>query len=151
MRPKFEGVEYLYATTRPDIPYALYTSERYLLLVPRVVRRVHPRFPANPYPTKRYRLELSWQWTDRFKATYGRDAQFTARNTNIGLDADEVVVGALLVGTDLVPSWEFRDIFSGRCGYVVDNHSMTSSSSAVDCFGALCWNLTQAAVPCPMP
>lgn len=85
----------------------------------------------------------------KYRAIYNAEPKFMARYTSFGLGDDEVLVGALLVGTDLVPSWEFRTIFNGEHDYLVDIHMMDISSSAVDSFGLMKWDLAQAAGPRP--
>lgn len=136
-----ESVEYQCSVTRPDIPYTLYVGKDHLLLVPREVAKIHPKFPSNQGPLPRLRPQLSQFWSEKFKSTYGRDPAFTTRNVGFGLEEDEVVVAAILEGSSYIPHWQFSDLFNGDTGSLMDE-----SSDAKASFGMMQFDLSQSAV-----
>jgi hypothetical protein len=135
-----EGSEYQCSITRPDIPYTLYVNDSYLLLVPRQVIKVHRNFPTQQGPPQQFRLQLSDHWTNEYRNKYNREPKFSHRHVDFGLEDDEVVVAALLNGSNMIPHWEFRTLFNGNNGHVMD-----TSSDAETIFGLMVWDLTQAA------
>jgi hypothetical protein len=136
-----EGTEFQYSATRPDIPYTLYVGVSYLLLVPREVDIVHKNFPPMPDPPQRYRLRLSDHWINEYRRRYNSEPEFHHRNVEFGLEDDEVIVVALLDGSNLIPYWTFNALFKGDNG-----HSMDISSDAKVTFGAMQWDLNQLAM-----
>ncbi|KAI2636582.1 hypothetical protein GGS26DRAFT_501711 [Hypomontagnella submonticulosa] len=138
----FESIEYQCSVTRPDIPYTLYVGEDHLLLVPREVAKVHPKFPSTQDPLPRLKLQLSQFWIDEYKSTYGSDPEFTARRVGFGLEEDEVVVAAVLAGTPYVPNWQFSNLLKGDT-----RNAMDESSDAYADFGMMQFDLSQAAEP----
>jgi hypothetical protein len=135
------GAEFQCSTTRPDIPYTLYVGVKYLLLVPREVTKVHRNFPAMPDPPPRYRLQLSDYWTNEYKSKYNSEPTFHYKYVEFGLEDDEVVVAALLDGSNLVPHWEFRTLFKGDSRHLIDQ-----SSDAKASFEMMQWDLSRTAV-----
>ncbi|KAI1772952.1 hypothetical protein F4818DRAFT_424451 [Hypoxylon cercidicola] len=63
-----ESIEYQCSVTRPDIPYTLYVGKDHLLLVPREVAKVHPKFPSTQGPLPQIRLQLSQYWIKEYKS-----------------------------------------------------------------------------------
>ncbi|XXH03859.1 hypothetical protein Hte_010265 [Hypoxylon texense] len=138
----FESVEYQCSVIRPDIPYTLYVGKDHLLLVPREVAKVHPKFPSTQGPLPRFKLQLSHYWTKTYKSASGRDPVFPTRGVGFGLEEDEVVVAAVLPGTGYVPHWQFSDLFNGDTGNLMDE-----SSDADADFGMMQFDLSQTARP----
>lgn len=66
---------------------------------------------------------------------------FHYKNVEFGLEDDEVVVTALLDGSNLVPHWEFRSLFKGDNGHLMDQ-----SSDAKATFGIMQFDLCRTAV-----
>ncbi|KAI0161729.1 hypothetical protein GGR52DRAFT_560959 [Hypoxylon sp. FL1284] len=137
----FESTNYRFAITRPDIPYTLYAGEDHLLLVPREVAKVHPRFPTAPVPLPRLRLQLSPLYTEIYKEKYGRDPKFTSKCVGFGLEEDEVVVATVLAGTPYVPQWLFSDLFKGDL-----LNRMDECSDAEAVFGMMQFDLRETAL-----
>ncbi|TVY84108.1 hypothetical protein LSUE1_G002088 [Lachnellula suecica] len=106
MRVRFEDKEYLGFTTRQGIPYTLYINADHLLLIPRPIPNIHVRFPTIKTPTQRFVLQLSEQYIQKFRDEFGKEPKFTAKNTDFGMENNEIVVAALLPGSDWVPHWE---------------------------------------------
>jgi len=94
-----------------------------------------------PDPPQRYRLQLSDYWTNEYKRKYNSEPTFYYKNVGFGLEDDEVVVAALLDGSNLVPYWEFRTLFKGDNGHLMD-----ISSDAKASFGMMQWDLRRTAV-----
>ncbi|KAI0383699.1 hypothetical protein F5Y04DRAFT_19326 [Hypomontagnella monticulosa] len=138
----FESVEYLCSVTRPDIPYTLYVGKDHLLLVPCEVIKVHPKFPSTQDPLPRLRLQISKYWKDTYKSKYGQDPTFTAGEVGFGLEEDEVVVAAVLGGSNCVPNWQFCDLLEGD----IDSR-MDESTNADIGFGLMKAHLTYTSVP----
>lgn len=134
-----ESAEFQRSITRPDIPFTLYVSDSYLLLVPRQVTNVHPSFPTVQYSPQRFRLQLSDHWVGEFKKKFNQEPKFSANYVDFGLEDDEVVVAALLDGSNFIPYWEFRTLLSGD-----NSHYMDESSDAKASFGIMKWDLAQA-------
>jgi hypothetical protein len=143
LRPSFswidtisvESTEFQCSLTRPDIPYTLYVSNSYLLLVPRQVTNVHRKFPTVQVP-QRFRLQLSDYWTNEYKKKFEQEPKFSAKYVDFGLEDDEVVVAAVLNGSNFVPYWEFRTLLNGDT-----THHMDMSSDAEASFGMMKWDL----------
>ncbi|TVY15313.1 hypothetical protein LARI1_G007154 [Lachnellula arida] len=155
MTVTFEGNEYQCSTTRPDIPYALYVADTYLLLVPREVSTVHPKFPTTQTPAQQFRLELSDYWTNEYKTKVNKQPMFHYKKAEFGLEDNEVVVAALLNGSAWIPNWEFRTILSGGNAGVIKDHVVEMCGDAEDAedvrdardiFGMLQWHLRHTAV-----
>jgi len=138
MTVTFESTEFQCSITRPDIPYTLYVSDSYLLLVPRQVTKVHRKFPTMQDPPQRFRLQLSDYWTTEFKKKFNQKPKFSHKHVDFGLEDDEVVVTAVLDGSNLVPHWEFRTLFNGDSGNLMD-----TSSDAEASFGMMKWDLAR--------
>ena len=94
-----------------------------------------------PDPPQRYRLQLSDYWTNEYKRKYNSEPKFHYKNVEFGLEDDEVVVAALLDGSNLVPHWEFRTLFKGDNGHLMD-----ISSDAKASFGMMQRDLRKTAV-----
>ncbi|KAI1372454.1 hypothetical protein F4677DRAFT_432341 [Hypoxylon crocopeplum] len=138
----FESIEYQCSVTRPDIPYTLYVGKDHLLLVPREVAKVHPKFPSNQGPLPPLGLRLSQFWMEEYKSAYGQDPVFTAKKVDFGLEEDEVVVAAVLVGSNYIPQWIFSDLLNGDT-----RNRMDESSDADADFGLMQFDLCQTAKP----
>ncbi len=136
-----EGAEFQGSLTRPDIPYTLYVSTSYLLLVPREVARVHPNFPPMPDPPQRYKLQHSDYLANEYKQKYNKEPKFDYKNVGFGLDDSEVVVAALLDGGEFVANWEFQALFRGANDQLMDN-----SGDSELCFEIMQRDLRAAAV-----
>jgi hypothetical protein len=132
----FESAEFQCSITRPDIPYTLYVSDSYLLLVPRQVTNVHPKFPSVQSPPQRFRLQLSDYWTDEYKRRFNQEPKFSNKYVDFGLEENEVVVAALLDGSNFIPYWDFRALLNGE-----NTHHMDISSDAEASFGMMKWDL----------
>ncbi|TVY38967.1 hypothetical protein LOCC1_G008287 [Lachnellula occidentalis] len=149
MTVTFEGNEYQCSTTRPDIPYALYVGDTYLLLVPREVANVHPNFPTTQIPAQQFRLELSDYWTNEYKTKVNKKPMFHYKKAEFGLEDGEIIVMALLNGSTWIPQWEFCTILNGGNVGVVKDHSTDTCADArdaADSFGLMEWDLKQTAV-----
>jgi hypothetical protein len=135
-----ESTEFQCSITSPDIPYTLYVSDSYLLLVPRQVTKVHPRFPAMQDPPQRFRLQLSDTSVNDFKKKFNQEPKFSHKYVDFGLEDDEVVVAAVLDGSNYIPHWEFRALFNGDSRNLMD-----ISSDAEASFGMMKWDLAREA------
>jgi hypothetical protein len=135
-----ESTEFQCSITRPDIPYTLYVSESYLLLVPRQVTKVHPKFPTMQGPPQRFRLQLSDNSTNDFKNKFNQEPKFSHKYVDFGLEDDEIVVAAVLDGSNYIPHWEFRTLFNGDSRNLMD-----ISSDAEASFGMMKWDLAREA------
>jgi len=132
----FESTEFQCSLTRPDIPYTLYVSDSYLLLVPREVTNVHRKFPTMQVPPQRFKLQLSDYWTNEYKKKFKQEPKFSTKHVGFGLEDDEVVVAALLDGSNFIPHWEFRTLLNGD-----NTQLMDTSSDAEASFGMMIWDL----------
>jgi len=139
----FEGADFQSSSTRPDIPYTIYVNDSYLLLVPRHVDKVHPNFPTIQGPLQRFKLELSDRMVNEYRTKYNMEPMFFYRNVHFGLEDDEVVVAALLEGTDMIPHWEFRTLLDGTDPG--NRHFTDYSSDAKASFGLMDFDLSLAA------
>jgi hypothetical protein len=140
-----EGAEFLCSNTRPDIPYTLYVNESYLLLVPREVAKVHPNFPTVQGPLQRFKLELSDHVANEYRTKYNKGPKFSIRNVHFGLEEDEVVVAALLEGSNMIPHWEFRTLLDGTTPG--NKHLTDYCSNTETFFGLMSHDLSMAARP----
>jgi hypothetical protein len=153
LRPSFswpnntsvEGAEFQCSTTRPDIPYTLYVNESYLLLVPQEAPsgKVHPNFPTIQGPPQRFKLELSDLVADEYRTKHNKEPKFSARKVDFGLEDNEVVVAALLEGSNMIPHWEFCTLLDGS--NPGNKHLTDYSSDAEASFGSMNWDLSMAA------
>lgn len=66
------------------------------------------------------------------------DPVFSARETGIGLEDDEVVVCAWLAGSNYVPHWELRALLSGENDG--KTHFVDLNSDAKAIFGLMGWD-----------
>jgi hypothetical protein len=82
-------------------------------------------------------LQLSDLWTNEYKKKYAQEPKFSAKHVDFGLEDDEVVVTALLVGSNFVPHWEFRTLLNGDSRNLMD-----ISSDAEATFGMMKWDLS---------
>ena len=131
-----ESTKFQCSITRPDIPYTLYVSDSYLLLVPRQVDNVHPKFPSAQIPPQRFRLQLSDDCINEHKRESNQEPKFSHKYVDFGLEENEVVVAALLDGSDFIPYWDFRTLLNGE-----NTHHMDISSDAAASFGMMKWDL----------
>ena len=134
-----ESTEFQCSITSPDIPYTLYVSDSYLLLVPRQVTNVHRKFPSAQTPPQRFRLQLSDHWINEYKKKFNQEPKFSHKYVDFGLEESEVVVAAVLDGSNFIPYWEFRTLLNGG-----NTHEMDISSDAEASFGIMKWDLAQA-------
>lgn len=111
-----------------------------LLLVPRKVDKIHPLFPTTPAPTQRITLKLSDLYANKFRQQFNREPKFSPRRVGFGLEDDEVVVAAILEGSNHIPHWEFRSLLRGDTDNLMD-----VSSDAEASFGMMKWDLSGAA------
>ncbi|GAM37658.1 hypothetical protein TCE0_024f07756 [Talaromyces pinophilus] len=136
----FESAEFQASITRPDIPFTIYVSDSYLLLVPRQVTSIHRSFPSVQYSPQRLRLQLSDHCVGDFNRKFNRYPKFSADYVDFGLEDDEVVVAAVLDGSNWIPLWEFRTLLSGD-----NSHTMDISSDPETSFGYMKWDLSRNA------
>jgi len=94
-----------------------------------------------PNPPQRYKLQLSDHWMEEYKTKYKSKAIFHYKYVGFGLEDDEVNVAAWLNGSNLVLQGEFRSLFKGELGHLMD-----SSSDAQATFGLMEWDLKMTAV-----
>ncbi|EED13792.1 hypothetical protein TSTA_100370 [Talaromyces stipitatus ATCC 10500] len=132
----FESAEFQCSITRPDIPFTIYVGDSYMLLVPREVTNIHRNFPTVQYSPQRFRLQLSDYWVDEYKRKFNQEPKFSAKYVDFGLEDDEVVVAALLDGSNFIAYWEFRTLLDGD-----NSHHMDMSSDAKASFGMMKWDL----------
>lgn len=66
---------------------------------------------------------------------------FDYKYVDFGLEDDEVVVAALLSGSDLIPQWSVDTLFKGDTRHVMDDSSDGRAS-----FGMMQWDLSRTAV-----
>jgi len=104
----------------------------------------HPNFPSMPVPDKQFKLEPAGWLVDEYKKRFNREPTFSYKFVDFGLEDDEVVVCAVLDGSNYVPHWEFRSLMAGKTGHLTDQ-----SSDAKATFGLMQFDLMQAAGPAP--
>ncbi|KUJ11955.1 uncharacterized protein LY89DRAFT_217010 [Mollisia scopiformis] len=95
--------------------------------------------PESPH---QYKLELSEYWTNEYKKKYNREPAFHYKAVEFGLEDNEVVVAAVLPGSNLVPQWEFSRLFKGESGL----SSVDQSSDAKASLGLMNFDLCSTAV-----
>jgi hypothetical protein len=88
-------------------------------------------------------LELSDPVADEYRKKYNKEPKFSARKVHFGLEDDEVVVAALLEGSNMIPHWEFCTLLDGSDPG--NKHFTTHSSDAEASFGIMNWDLSMAA------
>ncbi|KUJ23480.1 uncharacterized protein LY89DRAFT_728225 [Mollisia scopiformis] len=90
-----------------------------------------------PDPPQRYKLQLTDFWANEYRSKYNSEPKYHYKDVMFGLEDDEVVVAGILLGSDLVPHWQFRNLFQG------DNRNMmdTSSNAKATVVGHLDGNL----------
>ena len=138
-----EGRDYFCSQTRPDIPYTIYVSENELLLVPRQVEKLHPlfAFPTSRDAEKRFTLKLSDLYLNKLREQYGREPKFSCRRgVTFGMEDDEVVVAAIVEGTNQMAVWEFKALFNGH-----EENTMDQSSDVEASLGILHFDLSTTA------
>ena len=93
-------------------------------------------------PSQKFSLTLSDSCINEYATKYRREPKFSAKLVDFGLeDDDEVVVAAMLDGSDMISYWEFRTLIDG----VNNRHSVNISSDAKASIGIMAWDLAQAA------
>lgn len=90
------------------------------------------------YSPQRFKLQLSDHWAGEYKRKFNNEPKFSANYVDFGLEDDEVVVAALLDGSNFIPYWEFRTLLSGD-----SSHHMDVSSDAKASFGMMKWDLAE--------
>jgi hypothetical protein len=90
-------------------------------------------------PPQRFRLQLSDNSANDFKKV-NQEPKFSHKYVDFGLEDDEVVVAAVLDGSNYIPHWEFRTLFNGDSRNLMD-----ISSDAEASFGMMKWDLAREA------
>lgn len=141
-----EGNEFQNAIERADIPFTLYVADSYLLLVPRKIAKVHPKYPTTLAPSQRIRLQLKHKDVDQFRAEFHEEPMFSHLKVTSGLEDEKtVLVGAMIIGTTDHPwlaQWDFPELLNGNT-----KNRLTSNTIADETFGHLGPDLDQAADP----
>lgn len=75
---------------------------------------------------------------EEYKRKYNKEPEFSAKGVRFGLKGNEVVVLALLFGSEYVVYWEFRRLFEDDERYLLD-----TSGNAEDAFRLMRANLAQ--------
>jgi hypothetical protein len=65
---------------------------------------------------------------DAFKKKFNQEPKFSHKYVDFGLEDDEVVVAAVLDGSDHIPHWEFRTVFNGDSRNLLDISSDAEAS-----------------------
>jgi len=76
---------------------------------------------------------------------YNKEPKFSYRNVDFGLEDDEVVVAALMEGSNMIPHWEFCTLLDGT--NPGNQHLTDYSSDGEASVGLMHHDLSMAARP----